>query len=82
MTKCAGLVLDLSILNCSAVESLKKVTNIFTQAVQLNWNFKIGAEINQENILILIETASFPIMGNGLMMIANKSIVSFVNLSK
>ena len=80
MTKCAGLVLEVSILNCSGIERLKKVTNIFTQAVELNWNFKIGAEINQENIKQ--EAVSFPIMGNGLMMIANNSIVSFVNLSK
>ena len=79
MIKCAGLVLE-EVLDCQGIERIKKVTNIFTQTVELNWNFKIGAEINQGKLLK--EAASFPIMGNGLMMIANKRIVSFVNLSK
>ena len=31
------------------------VTNLFTQAVKLNWNFKIGAEVNQVKVLVDVE---------------------------
>ena len=34
------------------------LTNFFTQAAELNWNFKIGAQVNQ--IMILHITVSSP----------------------
>ena len=58
---------------------MQKVVHGLTQAVDLNWNFKIGAQVNQ-----IIKNVSPPIsleMGNGMMIIATESIVSFVNLS-
>ena len=69
-----GLVLNI-------LKSLVKeeVTILLTQAVKLNWNYKIGAEINQ--VMVLEKTVCAGWMGNGIMIIATESIVSFVNLS-
>ena len=59
----------------------KKVANLFTETVKIIWNFKIGAEINQLKNQPLKKAVSSPKMGNGLILVATESIISFVNLS-
>ena len=56
------------------------MANLFTKVVKIIWNFKIGAEINQ--LIMLEKTVSSPKMGNGLILVATESIISFVNFFK
>ena len=69
------------------------MTNLFTQTVELNWNFKIGAllenhiKVNVEEFVAVGAGVSSALMqdlvenGNGQCSIAMCQKVSFVNLS-
>ena len=76
-------LLSLEKRNGLGLVSMQKEGHGFTQAVELNWNFKIGtpkigALVKQ---IMTHMTVSYWHYGIGMMNIAMISIVSFVNLS-
>ena len=57
--------------------------NGFTQAVELNWNFKIGIQVtlNLEKDLLTVTVAHGTIMGSGMIYRATTTFISFVSFS-
>ena len=58
---------------------MQKVVHGFTQAAELNWNLKIGTQVNQQ--IMGTASALIPTMDNGVMLIATSRNFLFVSLS-
>ena len=63
---------------------MQKEVNGSTQIVEMNWNFKIGTQVNQIMVHMTVSISFYPTISehkNGLISLATTNCFSFVSLS-